>query len=114
MSTTAEATKPITISSVKTITMDPPSPTLSVGNGEIKGLAADLKKKERYNNRRVSETEFADPLCSPNDPVQVTFQDVTSAAFMIRNGVEKTSCNVSFKIPIFFFNKKNYNFFLNL
>lgn len=95
MSKTSDATTLLSVSTVKPITMDPPSPTPTLGNGEMKGLAADLKKQERYNNRRVSETEFADPLCSPNDPVKVTFQDVTSAAFMIRNGVEKTSCNVS-------------------
>lgn len=35
-----------------------------------------------------------DPLCNPSKPVKITFQDITSAAFMIRGGVYKTPCSV--------------------
>lgn len=38
---------------------------------------------------------FFDPFCDPENPVNVSFRDVTSAAFIIRTGIEKTPCPVS-------------------
>lgn len=45
------------------------------------------------NNGEVDE--FLDPYCLENKPHKITFQDVTSAAFLIKGGVEKTPCLVS-------------------
>ncbi|XP_063706175.1 L-threonine ammonia-lyase [Culicoides brevitarsis] len=41
------------------------------------------------------EEECRDPYCNPEKPVVITFQDVTSAAFKIKGGVEFTPCRRS-------------------
>lgn len=38
--------------------------------------------------------EIEDPFCNAKSPLKITFQDVTSAAFMIKNGIELTPCPV--------------------
>lgn len=47
--------------------------------------------------RRLSESEevleyVEDPFCSETKPQKINFHDVTSAAFMIRGGVNMTPC----------------------
>lgn len=44
---------------------------------------------------KIFDDEIEDPFCNENNPLKITFQDVTSAAFMIRNGVELTPCPVN-------------------
>lgn len=39
--------------------------------------------------------ELEDPLCSPNNVQHITFQDVTTASFLIKGGVEYTPCSVT-------------------
>ncbi|XP_049816955.1 L-threonine ammonia-lyase isoform X2 [Aethina tumida] len=41
----------------------------------------------------IMETE--DPLCNPNKPVKVTFEEITSAAYRIKSGIVNTSCSKS-------------------
>ncbi|RCN31781.1 hypothetical protein ANCCAN_22429 [Ancylostoma caninum] len=36
-----------------------------------------------------------DPACDPDHPKKITFSDVSSAAFNIKNGVLRTPCNKS-------------------
>lgn len=38
--------------------------------------------------------ELEDPLCSPNNVQKITFQDITTASFLIKGGVEYTPCPV--------------------
>lgn len=38
--------------------------------------------------------ELEDPLCSPNNIQKISFQDVTTASFLIKGGVEYTPCPV--------------------
>lgn len=38
--------------------------------------------------------ELEDPLCSPNNVQKISFQDVTTASFLIKGGVEYTPCPV--------------------
>ncbi len=40
--------------------------------------------------------ELEDPLCSPNNVQKISFQDVTTASFLIKGGVEYTPCPVSY------------------
>lgn len=40
-------------------------------------------------------TEIIDPFCSPENPVKITFQDITSASYLIKTGIEYTSCTVT-------------------
>lgn len=44
------------------------------------------------------DTEIKDPSCLAEKPVRVTFQDIASAAFMIRSGVEYTPCTVNMSV----------------
>lgn len=41
------------------------------------------------------EEDFEDPLCTAKSAHRITFQDVTTASFMIKGGVEYTPCPVS-------------------
>lgn len=41
-----------------------------------------------------------DPLCNPEQPVSVTFEEITSAAYKIRSGIVYTQCNVRIKVII--------------
>lgn len=43
----------------------------------------------------VSEVSIVDPYCVAENPHRVSFQDVTSAAFLIKGGIEYTPCTVS-------------------
>lgn len=42
--------------------------------------------------------ELEDPLCSPNNVQKITFQHVTTAAFLIKGGIEYTPCPVTIRI----------------
>ena len=35
-----------------------------------------------------------DPFCDPKNPRRITFHEITSAAFLIQSGIEKTPCPV--------------------
>lgn len=51
------------------------------------------------------EQEFTDPFCNADNPQIITFQDVTSAAFKIKKGIEYTPCPVRKGDDSFFFIK---------
>lgn len=36
-----------------------------------------------------------DPWCDAENPIEVTFEDVSAAAFMLRGGIQRTPCAVS-------------------
>lgn len=38
--------------------------------------------------------EVSDPCCSAENPVKISFQDITSASYLIKTGIEYTSCTV--------------------
>lgn len=50
------------------------------------------KPKVTQIDKKLRELE--DPLCSPNNVQRITFQDVTTASFLIKGGVEYTPCPV--------------------
>lgn len=41
------------------------------------------------------EDEIEDPNCLESNPLKLTFEDITSAAYKIKDGVIKTACTVS-------------------
>lgn len=73
------------------------------------GLPSDEQVRENdrneYMNTKLTqlsmisvtsqEEECKDPFCNPENPVVISFQDVTSAAFKIKGGVEFTPCRRS-------------------
>ncbi|KAH1006300.1 hypothetical protein HUJ05_007047 [Dendroctonus ponderosae] len=52
-----------------------------------------------FHRRDLHETEERsdDPFCNPENPVKITFEEITSAAYKIRSGIKNTPCEVSFK-----------------
>lgn len=63
----------------------PNSPTTPISPDKPKVTKVDKKLRE-----------LEDPLCSPKNVQKITFQDVTTAAFLIKDGVEYTPCPVRF------------------
>lgn len=59
--------------------------------------AGDKKAVTGAETKAAAEQldEFTDPFCNADNPQIITFQDVTSAAFKIKNGIEYTPCPVS-------------------
>ncbi|XP_053694521.1 L-threonine ammonia-lyase [Sabethes cyaneus] len=47
------------------------------------------------SNGTSEPAEFEDPFCNADNPQIITFQDVTSAAFKIKKGIEHTPCSKS-------------------
>lgn len=42
-----------------------------------------------------ASNEVIDPHCLAEKPIKIKFQDITSAAFMIKSGIEYTPCTVN-------------------
>lgn len=72
----------------------------SESNVSVKMEVLKLDNGNSNSNSGVVE-EFLDPYCLENKPQKITFQDVTSAAFMIKGGVERTPCFVSIFCALF-------------
>lgn len=56
--------------------------------------------------------EIIDPQCCAENPVRVTFQDITSASYLIKTGIEYTPCTVNKTGNIFELKKIFYMKFL--
>ncbi|ENN72773.1 hypothetical protein HUJ04_013365 [Dendroctonus ponderosae] len=50
-----------------------------------------------FHRRDLHETEERsdDPFCNPENPVKITFEEITSAAYKIRSGIKNTPCEFS-------------------
>lgn len=70
---------------------------------EIKSNGAKVFSAQELNSgvKKPTKISFSedeiienveDPFCNAEKPQKITFQDVTSAAFMIKGGVEVTPC----------------------
>lgn len=62
-------------------------------SGGIKKLFEEKVNINQDLNEK--EEELIDPYCLDKNPLKITFHDVTSAAFLIKGGVENTPCFVS-------------------
>lgn len=40
-------------------------------------------------------SDIVDPNCVAENPVQINFQDITSASYVIKSGIEYTPCSVN-------------------
>lgn len=66
----------------------------NAGNGK-----AEPSPQQLHRIRLISEADDKiDPFCDPNKPQRISFHDVTSAAFLIKGGIERTPCPVSTSI----------------
>ena len=64
---------------------------VSNGTTEQKDRVTGLGSSVRRHNRVKSQLSL---LGESNDPVEVSFEDITGAAFRIKSGVRKTACEV--------------------
>lgn len=56
-------------------------------------MAEELNEAAKVNYNDY--TEMVDPHCVAENPVRVTFQDITSASYLIKSGIEYTPCTVN-------------------
>ncbi|XP_076268990.1 serine racemase isoform X2 [Rhynchophorus ferrugineus] len=50
---------------------------------------------ELMNSLNDTEDLVDDPLCNPEKPLRITFEEITSAAYKIRTGIKNTPCEKS-------------------
>lgn len=67
-------------------------------------------------NRNVEsvDDEVTDPNCVADKPYVVTFQDITSASFLIKSGIERTPCSVTVLFENFVLNSQAKFFILTI
>lgn len=56
---------------------------------------SELNDTEHPTDGVSRDASIVDPNCVAENPYRVTFQDITSAAFLIKAGIECTPCTVS-------------------
>lgn len=77
------------------------SDTNSLNNCDVKSTTTESSGSVSMENNEFEEfvsdveQDIVDPHCVAENPYKVTFQDITSAAFMIKSGIECTPCTVS-------------------
>lgn len=59
---------------------------------QVNGGAGEKVRHISFNENEEILEHVEDPYCSETKPQKINFHDVTSAAFMIRGGVEMTPC----------------------
>lgn len=65
-------------------------------NGHENGINGNQQIEFNEEDFEIIE-DVEDPYCIAENPVKVSFQDITSAAFLIKNGIQNTPCQVSVK-----------------
>lgn len=67
--------------------------TKSVTINEVKTVINDTSVNEN-SSLESNNQDLEDPLCTAKSARKITFQDVTTASFLIKGGVEYTPCPV--------------------
>lgn len=60
-------------------------------NGSAQNAVCTRPTAEELHQSESSEEQL-DPYCDPKNPKKISFHDVTTAAFLIKDGVERTPC----------------------
>uniref|UniRef100_A0A1B0DR72 L-serine deaminase n=1 Tax=Phlebotomus papatasi TaxID=29031 RepID=A0A1B0DR72_PHLPP len=63
-------------------------------NGHENGINGNQQVEFTEEDFEIIE-DVEDPYCIAENPVKVCFQDITSAAFLIKNGIQNTPCQKS-------------------
>jgi len=74
-------------------------PRKRVKGVDTDNLKIDNADKQQTNghvngNHSNPTEQILDPFCDPENPVKVSFHDVSAAAYKIKGGVQKTPCLV--------------------
>ncbi|TMS33639.1 hypothetical protein L596_001358 [Steinernema carpocapsae] len=63
---------------------------------EIATIAEEpISESSDSNKSLTEEVPLLDPYCNPEQPVKIQFSDISTAAFNIRGGIERTACTRS-------------------
>ena len=57
--------------------------------------SVDRKGGTSYASSDVDENELRDEWCDPNDPRSIRFEDISAAAYRIKDGITQTPCDPS-------------------
>ena len=55
----------------------------------------DRKGGTSYASSDIDENELRDEWCDPNDPRSIRFEDISAAAYRIKDGITQTPCDPS-------------------
>lgn len=65
------------------------------GSSEHQDKPSESVWEHGEDTSNEADVNIVDPNCVAENPYRVTFQDITSAAFLIKSGIECTPCTVS-------------------
>ena len=58
-------------------------------------VAAEKRGGTSYASSDLGEEELRDPACDPDNPVTIRFEDISAAAYRIKDGIVSTPCDPS-------------------
>ena len=58
-------------------------------------MSSDRKGGTSYASSDINEDDLRDPFCDPENPKSIRFEDISAAAFRIKDGITQTSCDHS-------------------
>lgn len=68
-------------------------------HGKSTDFATEQDNQED-GNQDDGEVQIIDPNCVAEKPYRITFQDITSASYLIKSGIECTPCTVCTLYPL--------------
>lgn len=89
------------IPDIETNNISGPSFNNSDGENSIAESESGSVENNEFEGSSVTDNEehgVLDPHCVAENPTKISFHDITSAAFMIKSGIEYTPCTVSISI----------------
>lgn len=80
------------MTSVEKVTKSAPSEEKLVKAMDTLHVKVSKRKYSHVSECNDDTEELLDPFCDPKNPQKISFHDITSAAFLIKGGIEKTPC----------------------
>lgn len=71
----------------------------------LEHLKSEIAALNRQEVKNMTD-DMVDKYCDPKNPVRVTFNDVSSAAFRIKGGMDVTPCTVRYLIDLSYLEKQ--------
>lgn len=93
----------------KQILKNPSEEKLTKSMDKLQVNSEKLKSNIKVPEPNKESEELHDPFCDPKNPQKISFRDITSAAFLIKGGIEKTPCPVRIFLISKFKQKKKFS-----
>jgi hypothetical protein len=71
----------------------------------LEHLKSEIAALNREEVKNMTD-DMVDKYCDPKNPVRVTFNDVSSAAYRIKGGMDVTPCTVRYLIDLSYLEKQ--------